>query len=111
MSIAVNPPTAQHPSPAQVLERRDEVARKVFDWFNEESAIDHEVVATLRDQHPDWQGELVEHLILAGCITFPVPIPVPIPVPATSATRGFPVTSTGGFDFRSMSAVADEVPE
>ena len=107
MSITPYPPTAQHPSPAQVLERRDEVAAKVFNWFNEESAIDHASVDDLREQHPDWQGELVEHLILAGCITFPVSIPVP----AASTTRGFPVTSPGGFDFRSMSAVADEVPE
>ena len=107
MSIAVNPPGNQYPSPAQVLERRDEVAAKVFNWFNEESAIDHASVDDLREQHPDWQGELVEHLILAGCITFPVPIPVP----AASTPRGFPTTSPGGFDFRSMSAVADEVPE
>ena len=107
MSIAVNPPAAQHPSPAQVLERRDEVARKVFDWFKEESAIDPVSVADLREQHPDWQGELVEHLILAECITFPASIPAP----AASAPRGFPVTSSGGFDFRTMSAVLDEVPE
>ena len=100
-------PTPNYPSPAQVLERRDEVARKVFDWFNEESAIDRASVDDLREQHPDWQGELVEHLILAGCITFPVPIPVP----AASTPRGFPTTSPGGFDFRTMSAVADEVPE
>ena len=103
MSITPYPPTAQYPSPAQVLERRDEVAAKVFNWFNEESAIDHASVDDLREQHPDWQGELVEHLILAGCITFPVP--------AASTPRGFPTTSPGGFDFRSMSAVADEVPE
>ena len=107
MSITLYPPTAQYPSPAQVLERRDEVAAKVFNWFNEESAIDRASVDDLREQHPDWQGELVEHLILAGCITFPVPIPVP----AASTPRGFPTTSPGGFDFRSMSAVADEVPE
>jgi hypothetical protein len=100
-------PTPNYPSPAQVLERRDEVACKVFDWFNEESAIDRASVGDLHEQHPDWQGELVEHLILAGCITFPVPIPVP----AASTTRGFPATSPGGFDFRGMSAVADEVPE
>ena len=107
MSIAVNPPGNQYPSPAQVLERRDEVARKVFDWFMEESAIDSGTVDALREEHPDWQGELVEHLILAGCITFPVSIPAP----AASAPRGFPVTSSGGFDFRTMSAVLDEVPE
>lgn len=107
MSIAVNPPGNQYPSPAQVLERRDEVAGKVFDWFNEESAIDPYTLDALQVQHPDWQSELVEHLILAGYITFPVPIPVP----AASAPRGFPVTSSGGFDFRTMSAVADEVPE
>lgn len=107
MSIALYPPTVQHPSPAQVLERRDEVAGKVFNWFMEESVIDPVSVKDLREQHPDWQGELVEHLILAGCITFPVPIPVP----AASTTRGFPATSPGGFDFRGMSAVADEVPE
>ena len=107
MSITPYPPTAQYPSPAQVLERRDEVARKVFDWFKNDSSIEYETLDALQVQHPDWQGELVEHLILAGCITFPVSIPVP----AASTTRGFPVTSPGGFDFRSMSAVADEVPE
>ena len=107
MSYATYPPTAQYPSPAQVLERRDEVAAKVFNWFMEESVIDSGTVDALREEHPDWQGELVEHLILAGCITFPVPIPVP----AASAPRGFQATSPGGFDFRTMSAVADEVPE
>ena len=105
MSITPYPPTAQYPSPAQVLERRDEVARKVFDWFNEESAIDHTSVDDLHEQHPDWQGELVEHLILAGCITFPVPAPVQ----STGVKRGFPVTSTGGFDFGT--AVRSEVSE
>lgn len=107
MGIAVNPPGNQYPSPAQVLERRDEVARKVFDWFMEESVIDSGTVDALREEHPGWQGDLVEHLILKGYITFPVPIPVP----AASTTRGFPITNPGGFDFRSMSAVADEVPE
>ena len=107
MSIAVNPPGNQYPSPAQVLERRDEVAGKVFDWFKNESAIDSYTLDALQVQHPDWQGELVEHLIMKGCITFHVPIPVP----AASATRGLQVTSPGGFDFRSMSAVVNEVPE
>lgn len=107
MSITVNPPGSQHPSPAQVLERRDEVAGKVFNWFMEESVIDSGTVDALREEHPDWQGDLVEHLIMNGYITFHVPIPVP----AASAPRGLPVTSPGGFDFRTMSAVADEVPE
>ena len=96
-----------YPSPAQVLERRGEVARKVFDWFMEESVIDSGTVDALREEHPGWQGDLVEHLILKGYIAFPVSIPVP----AASTPRGFPITSPGGFDVRSMSAVVDEVPE